>query len=93
MNWPNIEMEALHLGQWIKRRLLKRAWIADSFGDPGVQERLLLDRERCDRFREAIHAAVKSGDVVVDVGAGTGLLSFFAAEAGAKRVYAIEMSS
>jgi protein arginine N-methyltransferase 1 len=67
--------------------------MADSFGEPAVQERLLVDRERCERFREAIRRAVRPGDVVVDVGAGTGLLSFFAAsEAGAKRVYAIEMS-
>jgi protein arginine N-methyltransferase 1 len=51
---------------------------------------LVADADRIDRFREAIHEIVRPGDIVVDIGTGTGLLAFFACQAGAARVYAIE---
>ncbi len=50
---------------------------------------MLADKVRIDAYHLAIQEIVK-GKVVVDVGAGTGVLSLLAANAGASVVYAIE---
>jgi 16S rRNA G966 N2-methylase RsmD len=80
------------LRRWLKRNVLRQPWMLEGFASPFAHEPMLLDKIRCDAYREAIQRTVKPGDVVVDLGAGTGLLSFFALQAGARHVYAIEMT-
>jgi predicted RNA methylase len=51
----------------------------------------LYDIQRTRQWKEAIEDTVKDGDVVADAGAGTGILSVFAALDCASRIHAIEI--
>lgn len=66
------------------------AFAAPSGDDLELHADMLNDAARTGAFLAAIDAAVRPGDVVVDLGTGTGVLALAAARAGARRVYAIE---
>jgi len=53
---------------------------------------MLHDDRRTNDYIAALRKAVRPGDIVVDVGTGSGVLAIAAARAGARRVYAVEAS-
>eukprot|EP00756_Hemistasia_phaeocysticola_P061377 Hpha_TRINITY_DN4857_c0_g1::TRINITY_DN4857_c0_g1_i1::g.20286::m.20286/K11437/PRMT6; type I protein arginine methyltransferase len=69
-------------------------WYFDSYSSLPMQEVMLRDSVRTAAYKRAIFANRKliEGAVVVDVGCGTGILSIFCAQAGAREVYAVEAS-
>lgn len=62
-----------------------------SYADPGVHRLMIQDHARTDAYRRAIEAVCR-GKRVLDVGTGTGILSMFAARAGAAHVDAVDSS-
>lgn len=58
--------------------------------DIGAHGAMLRDEVRLDAYVRALEATVRPGDVVVDIGTGTGVLALVACALGASRVYALE---
>merc|ERR1712119_273777 len=67
----------------------------DSYAHFGIHEEMLKDEVRTLTYRNSIwhNKHLFKGKVVLDVGCGTGILSMFAAKAGAKMVIGVDMSS
>jgi protein arginine N-methyltransferase 1 len=65
---------------------------AREFSNLYEHEKMLADSVRVDAYHAAIARHVRPGDVVVDLGTGTGVLAMLAARQGARRVYAIDHS-
>jgi len=64
----------------------------DIFSNLQVIGECLLDKKRVSVFNKAIKETIKPGDIVLDVGTGSGILSLLAVRAGAKKVYAVEIA-
>jgi protein arginine N-methyltransferase 1 len=60
------------------------------FDAPVTHINMLNDRARTEAYLRAIPDIVRPGDVVVEIGTGTGVLAMAAARAGANHVYTIE---
>merc|ERR1712226_711061 len=66
----------------------------DSYAHFGIHEEMLKDEVRTLTYRNSMYhnKHLFEDKVVLDVGCGTGILSMFAAKAGAKQVYGVDMS-
>lgn len=63
------------------------------FDAPPVHIRMLNDEARTLAYQAAIRELVNKDDVVLDIGTGSGILAATAALVGAKKVFAVELTS
>ncbi|KAI8819499.1 S-adenosyl-L-methionine-dependent methyltransferase [Fimicolochytrium jonesii] len=66
-----------------------------SYAESEIHESMLKDRTRTEAYRDFIYHNKDyfKDKIVLDVGCGTGILSMFAAKAGAKKVFAVDNST
>lgn len=75
--------------------MTSKDYYADSYAHFGIHEEMLKDEVRTLSYRNAIqnNPELFKGKVVLDVGCGTGILSMFASQAGARKVIGVDMSN
>lgn len=75
--------------------MTSRDYYFDSYAHFGIHEEMLKDEVRTLTYRNAMYhnKHLFKGKVVLDIGCGTGILSMFAAKAGAAKVIAVECSN
>ncbi|KAJ3428533.1 arginine methyltransferase 1-related [Anaeramoeba flamelloides] len=77
------------------KELTSKDYYFDSYSHYGIHEEMLKDEVRTGSYYRAIinNKHLFKDKIVMDVGCGTGILSMFAAKAGAKKVIAIDFSN
>ncbi|KAH8338398.1 hypothetical protein KR059_002515, partial [Drosophila kikkawai] len=75
--------------------MTSRDYYFDSYAHFGIHEEMLKDEVRTVTYRNAMYhnKHLFQGKTVLDVGCGTGILSMFAAKAGAAQVIAVDCSN
>lgn len=72
----------------------KKDYYFNSYSSYYIHEQMLQDRVRTGTYQKAIleNPEIFKDKIVLDIGCGTGILSIFAARAGAKHVYGIDFA-
>ena len=72
----------------------KKDYYFNSYSSYYIHEQMLKDKIRTGTYQDAImkNPDVFKDKIVLDIGCGTGILSIFAAKAGAKKVFGIEFA-
>ena len=70
----------------------KHDYYYNSYSSHHIHEEMLKDQQRTLAYQRAIEGNPEDfkDKIVLDIGCGTGILSIFAARAGAKHVYAVD---
>uniref|UniRef100_A0A3Q4HBU3 type I protein arginine methyltransferase n=1 Tax=Neolamprologus brichardi TaxID=32507 RepID=A0A3Q4HBU3_NEOBR len=102
-NIPDRNQSPVFLASWMGKmakflnpeEMTSRDYYFDSYAHFGIHEEMLKDEVRTLTYRNSMYhnKHIFKDKIVLDVGSGTGILSMFAAKAGAKHVYGIECSS
>lgn len=81
----NVKMEAM----------TAKDYYFDSYAHFAIHEEMLKDEVRTCTYRDSMlqNEHLFKDKIVLDVGCGTGILSMFASQAGAKHVYGVDMSN
>jgi len=91
---PNDDASKM-VGKIPPEKMTSKDYYFDSYAHFGIHEEMLKDEVRTTTYRNSIYhnKHLFQGKVVLDVGCGTGVLSMFAAKAGAAKVIGVECST
>ena len=83
-----VKVEDKKLEQLSNAEMTSKDYYFDSYAHFGIHEEMLKDEVRTLTYRNSMwhNKHLFKGKIVLDVGCGTGILSMFAAKAGAKHV-------
>jgi len=91
---PTLETKDKDIKDLSSEEMTSKDYYIDSYAHFGIHEDMLKDEVRTLTYRNSMYhnKHLFKNKIVLDVGCGTGILSMFAAKAGAKQVFGVDMS-